>query len=49
MGQQLTAPITALELKATLLDMAKDRNPRPDGLSVDFFLIMWEIIGEEYT
>jgi hypothetical protein len=40
MDQQLTAPITALEFKVVLLDMAKGCSPGPGGLSMDFFLIM---------
>jgi hypothetical protein len=49
MRQQLFAPISFPELKAALDEMAKDRSPGPDGLSVEFFQIMWETIGEEYT
>ena len=44
MRQQLTTPIIALELKAA---MAKHGNPGPDGLSIEFFLLMWDVIGEE--
>lgn len=49
MCQQLTIPITIEELKAALLDMAKEWNPNPDGLSVEFFLLMWNKIGKEYA
>lgn len=37
MRQQLTAPIIALELKAAI---TKHGNPGPDGLSIEFFLLM---------
>jgi hypothetical protein len=48
MNNSLTAPISTLELKAALTEMAKERSPGPDGLSVEFYLILWDVIGEEY-
>jgi hypothetical protein len=29
--------------------MAKEWSPSPDGLSVEFFLLMWNKIGKEYA
>jgi hypothetical protein len=49
MGEQVSLPITATELHSTLTDMAKERSPGPDGISVEFFLVMWDVLGEEVT
>jgi hypothetical protein len=49
MGLQVSLPITMAELHLALSEMAKERCPGLDGLSVDFFLVMWDVLGEEYT
>jgi hypothetical protein len=43
------SPILATELHSTLKKMARERSPGPDGLSIDFYLTLWEVLGEEYT
>ena len=40
MSQQVSLPVTKIKLHSALKDMAKEHNPGPDGLSVDFFLVM---------
>ena len=47
MNNSLTDPVSTLELKVALTEMAKERS-LPDGLLVEFYMTLWDIIGEEY-
>jgi hypothetical protein len=48
-GRNLFAPITTEELKSALLDMAKEKSPRQDGLAVEFYVLLWDTIGVKFT
>jgi len=45
----LTKPITEPELHHTIQQMAIGKTPGPDGLSVEFYLRCWNIIGTDFT
>jgi hypothetical protein len=46
---RFSAPITVAKLKLELFDMAKDKNPGPDGLAVEFYVMFWDLIGDEFS
>lgn len=43
----LTKAVTLEELEATLKWFKKDKSPRPDGWSIEFYLAFFDIIGED--
>jgi hypothetical protein len=43
MNQQLSAPITSAKLKFVLSYMGKKCSLGPNGLLIEFFLLMWDI------
>lgn len=45
--QRLVKPFNATDVFNTLKKMAKSKSPGPDGLTPEFFLSAWSIIGEE--
>jgi hypothetical protein len=49
MLKQLIDPLSKGELKASLDDMARDRSPGPDGISVDFYRTLRDTLGDAYT
>jgi exonuclease III len=48
MCASLSRPLTSHELHAAALKIAKDRAPGPDGISVQFYVKFWYLIGEEF-
>lgn len=44
----LGAPITILELKKAMEEMANGKSPGPDGIILEFYNIYWEIIRMDY-
>lgn len=40
----LTKHVSYREILSTLKSMAKEKNPGPGGLNVDFYLFYWDII-----
>ena len=44
----LQRPMTLGELTKALQEMAKQRSPRPDGITVEFYLALWPVIGQQY-
>ena len=48
MQQQLNCPLTVEELRDAARDLAKDRAPGPDGVSIMFFTHHWGLIGQDY-
>lgn len=49
MVRLLEQPLTKDELHSALVKMAKGRSPDPDGVTLEFFLRFWDLIGDEYT
>ncbi|CAH2936087.1 MAG: hypothetical protein CPSOU_6785 [uncultured Paraburkholderia sp.] len=45
----LTLPITSDLVRKTLLTIANDKSPGPDGFTAGFFKSAWHIVGEEIT
>jgi hypothetical protein len=48
MKRNLFEPMTKGELHEALKAMAKEKAPRPNGVTVEFFLNMWNVIGRYY-
>jgi hypothetical protein len=46
MRQKLSFPLTSLELKATLGEMAQERSLGSNGPLVEFYQLMWDMLGE---
>jgi hypothetical protein len=49
MMRNLSQPMKKGELHETLETMAKEKAPGPNGVTVEFFLSMWNVIGRYYT
>jgi hypothetical protein len=49
MSQTLLAPLSQQELRHALESMAKEKNPGPDGIIMEFYLKFWDEIGLEFT
>ena len=41
-------PLTKVELLAATKEMAVDQSPGPDGYAVEFYIQMWETIGDDF-
>jgi len=49
MASKLEAPLTKDELHMAMCQMARGRSPSPNGVTLDFFLQFWDLIGDDYT
>jgi len=49
MANQLEAPLIKEELYKGMKQMARGRSPGLDGVTLDFFLQSWDLIGDDYT
>jgi hypothetical protein len=45
----LRSPLLEPELKAAAFAMASDKSPGPDGVIVEFYTSLWDIIGQEFA
>lgn len=45
----LIAPFSPEDVLATFKSMAKDKSPGPDGISSEFFVKTWEVVGSDTT
>lgn len=41
--------ISDSEILTTLKSMKKYKSPGPDGFNVNFFLLVWDIVGSDFT
>lgn len=48
MIKALDLPLSKQELHNALLQMAKARNPGPDGILTEFFNRFWDILGDDF-
>ncbi|KAL2228396.1 UNVERIFIED_CONTAM: hypothetical protein Sindi_1819300, partial [Sesamum indicum] len=46
-GLQLLTPVTAVDVKQAVFDIAEDKAPEPDGFSSRFYKAAWPIMGPE--
>eukprot|EP00253_Pinus_taeda_P009046 PITA_09046 len=46
-AEELTAPVTMDELEGTLKWFKKDKSPRPDGWTIEFYLTFFELLGQD--
>lgn len=47
--EDLIRPFTAADVWNTMKSMARNKSPGPDGLTVEFFMATWSIVGEAVT
>lgn len=47
--QALLAPITKEEIKSTLFSLSPNKSPGPYGFSSHFYVVSWEIVGDDVT
>ncbi|XP_011100582.1 uncharacterized protein LOC105178744 [Sesamum indicum] len=45
----MVRPVTAIEIKLALFDIAEDKAPGPDGYTSGFYKATWPIVGAELT
>eukprot|EP00253_Pinus_taeda_P014295 PITA_14295 len=45
--EALFAPVTSGELEGTLKWFKKDKSPRPDGWTIEFYLAFYELLGQD--
>lgn len=43
---ELEAPLSLEELEGALRSMGRDKSPWADGLTIEFFLAFWEVLGK---
>ncbi len=49
MKRNLSKPMTKGELHEALETTAKEKAPKPNGVTIEFFLNMWNVIGRYYS
>jgi hypothetical protein len=47
--ERLHSPLSEQELRATTFAMAKDKSPGPDGVIIEFYTTLWDLIGQEFS
>jgi hypothetical protein len=45
----LQQPLESGELKVAAEAMAEGKSPSPDGFEIQFYTLLWDLLGEEFT